>query len=269
MAISKIAFLLAVIMSQLADNQLSEGGFSAPLTMDGKECRVIKSGARRDITVPVWWETDSMRPKNNAKYAIELVYKDVISAPAQMLSHGAIGSYHGMSVLHEFGGKNDGQWKTAIIPLSFSYIIRLAEDRANTKFGFIAPADLPVESLRIRFATSADEARVNAEIRAQVAEKQKAAQDALIAGMTFEPLNDGGAGKKAVNIIGYPFPWEPMAQLMINQTPRLEDLGKPIKIRMCLNEIESCAFGVYASGKPIPAVTYSVSQLKTDRKSVV
>ncbi|MFH1378356.1 MAG: hypothetical protein ABIH86_06360 [Planctomycetota bacterium] len=261
MAIQQAAFLLAVIFSQLADNQLSEAGFGAPIEMDGRNCRLIKAGARRDITVPVWWEADSMRPKNDAKYAIELVYKDTITAPAQMLSHGAIGSYHGMSVLHEFGGKNDGQWKTAIIPLSFSYIIRLADDKANTKFGFIAPADLPIESLRIRFATPADEALVNAEIRAQVSEKQKTAKDALIAGMTFEPFD---SAKPSDKIQGFPFPWEPMAPLMINQNPKLEDIGKPIKIRMCLNEIEPCAFGIHAYTKPISSVTYKVSELKTD-----
>jgi len=60
------------------------------------------------------------------------------------------------------------------------------------------------------------------------------------------------------------FAWPGLTILKQNDQPKTEQIGAPIKIRMCLNQIEGGSFGVYANGADLAGVDYTVSELKGD-----
>jgi hypothetical protein len=217
--------------------------------------RPAAKGGRRMVKLKAWWPADSLRPPENTVWVFEVRYRDVPAAPVVFHSHGGLGRYHAPGEVHRFGGSGDGKWKTAAVPVGSDQLIRLRDRREMTAFGVSAEADLPVASVKVRPATAADEARYNAETRAWIAAVQ--AEKARRAPLKVKPP-DVKLGRPA-GMAAFPCP--ALVPLLPDARPQPRRIGAPIEIRMCLNEIEGGAFGVYAHGADLTNVRYEVSPL--------
>jgi len=231
-------------------------GFSPVKSDGGVRCRHVRAGRMRLLPIKVWWLDNSLRPPENTVYAFEVRYKDVVSSPVIAYSYGGLGRYHEPQEVHRFGGKGDGRWKTAVVCAGWDQLMRRTGDKATTAIGFRAAADLPVASVKVRLAAHADQARHNAETRAWVAAVQAAKRRAVP--LNVEPLRGRRARTRGPVVA---FAWSTLVPLLPNAQPKAEVLDEPIKIRMCLNELEGGAFGVFANGKALTNVEYRVSEL--------
>src|ERR1041385_7834642 len=131
-------------MSTLAG--LNDSQWTTP-AQDGEHVfRAIKAGTTAVINVPVWWG-DTFRPKEGSSYLAQILYKDTATSPVRVEVFAALpGRYQ----VHEFGGLNDGEWKTAFVPLPWDMLARVP-DTKNTELALIVPAgnDLPVQKISI------------------------------------------------------------------------------------------------------------------------
>jgi hypothetical protein len=246
-------------LGKLPDAQFDKN-WSAPVTESGVTFRRTQAGKTAGVRVKAWWKDGQLRPDEGEWYILEVKYQDVLAKPAQAIGFGGVGWRFGNSPLHRFGGQNDRQWKTASIPVPWDMIVRLvstinpaAHQPEMTSFGFSASADLPVASLAVRKAVPADEARFYDDCRAQIAAEQTDAR-----------AKNPPPTVKAPPAVQGPlaaFPWDPGTRLFQNCAGVAGDLGKPVKIRMCLNEFEAGSFGVYANGAPLTGVDYEVTPL--------
>lgn len=246
-------------IAALPDADLSADGWSPPAKDGEIAFRTAKTGGNRTFKVPAWWDKADLRPTAGSIFILELQYKDTLSKPAEFLSHGAAGSYMGMSLMHTFGGANDGQWKTALIPISWDLVIRLKDDLPHTQFGIKADGDLAVATAKLRVNSAADQAKIQAETRAWVARNQKALREAnplKVEDRAFKLNEDRPLGPVV------PFAWSALVPLLPNAQPKDAQVGAPVKIRMCLNDLEGGSFGVYANGQDLSQVDYTVSELK-------
>ncbi|KKM66138.1 hypothetical protein LCGC14_1484220, partial [marine sediment metagenome] len=224
--------------------------------VDGVRCRTAVKGRSRLVHLAAWWSADSLRPPEGNIYALEIRYRDTATTPVIASSYGGIGRYGSPREVHRFGGVGDNKWKTAVVCVGWDQLIRMPDKRSHTAVGLQANADLPVATIKVRPATPADRVRHDAETRAWIATVQAAKRKATpikIAPRAF------GKGKKLGAVVG--FAWSSMIPLLPNAQPKDEQLGAPVKVRMCLNELEGGSFGVYANGKDLTGVKYAVSDL--------
>ena len=241
-------------LAELPDGAFS--GWSAPAREGDISYRTASKGRLRMVRIKAWWSKDSLRPPEGKVYVFEVRYKDTATEPIVFASFGGLGSRHSPEEVHRFGGYGDGKWKTAQVAVGWDQLIRMRKAPAMTGFGIRANADLPVSEVKVRLATKADEVRHNAETREWVARAQAAKRKAVP--IKVEPRKFG-ANMKLGPVVA--FAWSPLAPLLPNAQPTDQQVGAPIKIRMCLNELEGGSFGVYANGKDLTNVSYSVSPL--------
>ena len=232
------------------------GGWSEVKTDGDVKYREAQAGRMRLLPIKVWWAGGSLRPPENKIYAFEVRYKDTASTPVIAYSYGGLVRYHQPGEVHRFGGAGDGKWKTAVVCAGWDQLMRMTRNKDMTAIGFRADADLPIASVEVRLATPADEARHNAETRAWIATVQAKKRQATP--LKVEPLKIRHAEASGPVVA---FAWSTLVPVLPNAQPKAEVLGKPIKIRMCLNELEGGAFGVFANGKALTNVRYSVSEL--------
>lgn len=244
-------------LAQIPDADLSENGWSAA-EKDGEIAyRTAKTGARQTFKVPAWWKKGDLRPADGSYFILELKFKDTLSTPAEFWCHGAVGSYFGMTLMHRFGGANDGQWKTANIPISWDMVIRLKDELEKTQFGVKADGEVAIAGGPLRASTAADQVRFEAETRAWVALNQKASREANP--LKTEPRNFG-QDRELGSVVA--FAWPAQVPLLANAQPKTEQIGATIRIRMCRNELEGGSFGIYANEATLKNVNYTVSELK-------
>ncbi len=251
------AGLPVVKMGELSAKELGKG-WSGAQTDGDIAYRLATKGGERTFKVKAWWDAKALRPPENAIYILTVYYKDTARKPAIFSSFMGLGD---MSVLHRFGGTGDGQWKTAAVPVSWDYVIRTPGDREYASFGLTTDEDLPVAAVTMSRATKADEEKYNAETRAWVA----AVQAPLATNVTLKV--EAPKFKAPANPI-VAFPWPALSIMKQDVQPKTEQIGAPIKIRMCMNEIEGGSFGVYANGADLAGVDYTVSELKGDAGSL-
>ncbi len=246
-------------LAALPDAQLDKG-WSAVGDEGGTKCRKALAGKPAAVRVKAWWKERDLRPAEGEKFTIEVRHRDVLAKPAQFLAFGGVGWKTGRTPLHHFGGAKDGEWKNASIPLPWDMVARLVStlDPSRhapemTEFIINAPADLPMASLTVRRAAPEDEARFYAECRAQIAAEQKEQREkAPVPAVKNPPAVQGPIGA---------FPWEPTCRLFPNCAGVPDEMGKPVKVRMCIGQLESGSFGVYANGAPLTGVDYDVTPL--------
>ena len=122
-----------------------------------------------------WWGK-SFRPAEGTVYDLKITYKDTATKPVVFLTHGGFAKYWGLGEVHRFGGAGDGQWKTAIVPVSWDLICRknvpFQGPSDMTEFGIEADKDLPIESIQIMPAAADAADRYGRETRAWIAKAQ-------------------------------------------------------------------------------------------------
>ncbi|MFH1024406.1 MAG: hypothetical protein V1809_13585 [Planctomycetota bacterium] len=229
------------------------GGWGGVQTEGDIKYRVAAKGGEKTFKVKAWWAAGALRPAENTVYVMTVYYKDTAKTPVSFASYG--NPVRHMERLHRFGGTGDGRWKTAAVPVGWDNLLRLPGDREHTSFGITADEDLPVSAITMRRAVKSDEEAFNSETRAWVAGAQSNRGKDLA--LKIEPPAFTAPAKELVV-----FPWPAMAVLQQNGQPKTEQIGAPVKIRMCLNEIEGGSFGVYAHGADLKGVNYTVSELR-------
>jgi len=246
-------------LADLPDPQFENGAWSEPLAEGGVGCRKALAGKFAAARLEAWWKESQLRPAEGERFVLEVRYRDTLAKPATFHVFSGIGRNFGYWAIHQFGGANDGEWKTAGIPVPWDMIARLVStvDPARhapemTALAISAAADLPVASVAVRKAVPEDEARFYAECRALIAGAQAAAR----------AKNPPPAAKDPPAVTGpmAAFTWEPSCRLFQNCASVAGQMGKPVKVRMCLNELEPGSFGVYASGA-LTGVDYEVTPL--------
>ena len=222
----------------------------------GHSYRVVRAGRQAAWTVPVWWG-DGFRPAEGVIYNLRVHYKDTVTTPAIFYSHAGVSSYFRFSEVHRFGGRGDGTWKTADIPVSWDLVCRKNLLGEVTEFAIAAEGDLPVESIQVMpVAADADRTYFRQTrqwvVRAQ-ADKRGLAdggprqQPMIPPAMTGQPLV-----AYARNYLAVVYP---------NSAPQAGEAGATLKLRMARNEYEPAAFGVYANGRALKNVTFTVGPM--------
>jgi len=236
--------------------ELNAGGWGGP-ELDGQ--RAYRSALRAKdawLRIPAWWG-DGARPPKGARYVVEVTFKDLVDAPIIAEAFGALGSYHGRSELHRFGGEKDGQWKVAHVPVSWDLLV-VPKGTRSAELSFRAPADVPISGLVVREAKlPEDQARYEAESRAWVA-KAQAAKAAAAGQMTPDEapeIPDAYKGKALV-----PYVRSYYDRIYPNSAPKKGEAGATIHIRMARNEFEPGTFAVYAQ-EDLSGVDFAVSEL--------
>jgi len=248
-------------LAMVPDAQLD--GWSASAADGSVQYRTVAKGKTGNVKVKAWWKAGDLRPSEGETYILEVKYRDVLTNPAQVSAFSGIGwRFIGSTPLHRMGGANDGRWKTACIPVPWDMVGRLVntlDAKLNapdmTQFSFNADGDLPIASLVIRKAVPEDEARFYAECRAQIA-----AEQAEPRAKTPMPSAKDAVPASAGALAAYP--WDPGCRLFPYNNVQADALGKPVKIRMCLDQFESGSFGVFANGAPLTGVDYEITPLK-------
>ena len=231
-------------------------GWGAMQTEGDVTYRLAAKGAMRTVDIPAWWPADKLRPPTGKSYVFEVRYKDTATKPVIFYSQGGLGKYWGPQEVHRFGGFADGKWKTAEVPVNADQLIRLPGRRSKTGFGLLAEADLPVAWVKLRPGRAGDEERYNAETRQWFARSQAKRRKATP--VKAEPLILKQA-ESLGPVLAYAWPW--MKALDPASHPQARQIGAAVKIRMCLNELEGGSFGVFAHGKDLTGVDYTVTDL--------
>ncbi len=242
-------------LADVPEEDLS-AGWSRPGALGPIRCRRAAPGKMRTFRLRAWWPSRSLRPPEGAIYAIEIRYKDTATRPVVFSAFGNLGKDPVPTELHRFGGHGDGKWKTAVVPVGWDQLIRLPDEPGKIVLAAEANAEVPIATVRFRRATRADERRYNAETRQWVArvQKRRGAQAPLnIQPRKFLP------GQELGPVVA--FSWPAVKTLMPDDQPTDGQVGAPVRFRMCLNEMDGGAFGVYANDADLTDVSYSCSPL--------
>ncbi len=250
---------------KLADCKDLPGRSWGPITEEpGHSYRAALAGRSAVIPIQAWWGK-SFRPAEGTIYDVQITYKDTASKPVVFLSHGGFVKYWGLGEVHRFGGAGDGQWKTAIVPVSWDLVCRknvpFQGPSQFTEFAIDAGSDLPIESIRIVPAAADSAARYGQETRTWVAQAQADKRETASRGRQQQPVLPDAL--KDAPLVAYARTY--LVPLMQNAAPQEGEAGGPLKLKMARNEYEPATFGVYANGADLKNVTFSVSPLKGDK----
>ena len=149
---------------------LAAGKLSDVKTGDGPAHRVVEPGHTAVFALDPWWG-EGVQPPAGQVYLAMVRYKDTLEQPAVFLSYAGIGGNHGPSEMHRFGGLNDGQWKTAQVPLPYDMLLRDFET-GKVRLGIRSSSPLPIASLEIGPLDAGAAERWNRETRQWVRRAQ-------------------------------------------------------------------------------------------------
>ncbi len=101
-----------------------------------------KDAPSRIAFKPWWQEADS--PGSDAILAFR--YKDAVTSPMIVLGWNGVGGEYGYNYIGQFGGANDGQWKTALLFVARELIAR---HRDGYSIHFYGSGAMPIERIDI------------------------------------------------------------------------------------------------------------------------
>jgi len=214
------------------------------------------TGRIATFSVPVWWGK-SFRPPEGTVYMLRITYKDTATRPVIFYAHAGIAPYWGLSEIHRFGGLADNKWKVAYVPLSWDLICRKNVPGNITEFGIRSDRDLPVDSIEVTLAGPEAAERYFRETRQWVARQQAAKLKVADRGQRQKASIPPALRDHAL----IPFARTYLLPLMQNDAPQPGEAGATLKVRMAKNEYESVTFGVYANGRDLKNVRFSVTPL--------
>jgi len=235
---------------------LSEAAWTAPAEEAGHPYRAARAGTRAAFTVPVWWGK-TFRPPEPTVYVLAITYKDVAREPVIFYSHAGESSYWGFSEVHRFGGLGDGQWKVAEVPVSWDLVCRKNVPGDITEFAIRSDADLPIESVRVVPAGEGAAEKYFRETREWIARAQADKRAAAGLGDKQTPVIPAAMADKPL----IPYVRTYMVPLLPNDAPQRGEAGKTLSLQMARNEYETGAFGVYANGRDLKSVNFTVGEL--------
>ncbi len=254
-------YLYEISVSQLENLNTSQWTNAEP--MDNKNVRRVLPNTNACFTLPSWWG-DSARPQEGEMYMLEIDFRDDLSSPAVVSSFGNCERSFGMSELHRIGGAGDKKWKTGCIPVSWDYLYAGEGNPAGDgkqQFGIqVQGGDraLPISEIRLRKAVPGDQERYNRETRTWVEKKQESCDPSKISDpQPASPEIPEGWGAKAC----IPFLESCLKPIYPTDAPDKDSVGKALKMRMSLNELENAQFGIYAHGRELKDVSFTVSSM--------
>ena len=236
---------------------LDESQWGAVAEDTGRQYRSALAGKSAKITVPTWWGR-SFRPREGTVNVLKITYKDAATKPVVFSAHAGVAGYWQASEIHRFGGLGEGKWKTADVPISWDLICRKNVPGDITELFIRADKDLPVQSIVVTRAGPGAAQRYFSETRAWVARAQAEKRKGADLGRKQKAVIPALMKRKAL----IPYARTYMSALLPNSAPQKGEAGAALKLRMARNEYEPAAFAVYANGKDLKGVTFSVGELK-------
>jgi hypothetical protein len=243
--------LPSVDVSQMAT---TSPAWSAATNVDGHACRLLAGGGRGVVAIPAWWPEGSLRPPAGTAWRAEVEFKDTATAPVIVSVFAAL---PGNVELHRIGGTGDGAWHTALVPVPWDMVARVAGS-ARTELTITTPggAAVAVASVRITAGNAVeDEARWSAETRAWTARVQDAKR-ALAKQPPAQACEIRTSGLLQGPLL-FVRPWGDLIES--TSAPQTGEVGAPIKMRVALNEIAPVQVGVYANASGLTQVQVSLA----------
>ncbi len=236
----------------------------SPPAKDGDHTYRTAEAGTAVITVPSWWGK-SFRPADGTVYDLRITYKDTAAEPVIVASHAGLDRGSGMRELHRFGGENDGKWKTALVPVSWDLLCKwhvpFEKTLDQTRFEIRTAGPLPVAKIEVLPAGKDAADRYYSETRAWVRRAQADRRAKVVAKRNQDPVLPEAVKDQLM----IPFVRSYLTPVLINEAPQKGEVGGAIALRMARNEGEPAAFAIYANGKPLKNVTYSVTDLKDEK----
>jgi len=219
----------------------------------------LPAGKPGYLEAPAWWR--GTRPARGEALVLEVDYLDDFQEPVVAAIYSGLGTLQPYSELHRFGGMGDGRQKTARIPVTSDFIFR---HRPTDTIRFrLLPEEgvLTVTRFRLVAARPDEEDRYNGETRAWIARKQ---QRAVVHPGYFQRtrptiLPEDWSDKPLV-----PFARTWMEIVRPISTPPQNEVGKPLRVRMALNEYEPIQLGIHANGRDLQGVEVTVDPVRDE-----
>jgi len=221
----------------------------------GGRCRAARARRTARLTAPAWWGK-TFRPPAGTVYVLKVAYRDTAATPAVFYTHAGLAAHWGLSEVHRFGGAADGKWKVADVPVSWDLLCRQAGGD-TTVLAVRAGKDLPIRQIRVAPAGAGAAEKYFRETREWIARAQAAQRQAADRGPKQKPVIPAAMADQP--IVPYVRTW--MAPLQANAAPQAGEAGAAIRLRMARNEYEPVALAVYANGRALTDVTYTVGPL--------
>jgi hypothetical protein len=223
---------------------------------EGAEYWTLESGQTGVVEFPAWWRGN--RPPRGQLVVMELEYLDDFSHPVTAEVYSGLGTTRPYSELHRFGGTAAGGWQTARIPASADFIFRF-HSSDSLRFR-LTPTDgsLKIRQCRLVAPLPDEEDRYNAETRSWVRrEQERAVISSRYYRLAQEPVIPGNWIERP--LVPYIRNWMDIVRPI--SAPQPGEVGRPVRMRMFLNEFESAQVGVFANGVDLSGVVVSAEPL--------
>jgi len=251
---------LTIELARLPEKHLSADGWSDKTVVDGKPCRIARSGRTALLKVKAWWSSDGLRPPRGSYWLARIRYKDLAIQPIRFLVWAGIGRYEGLTEMHRFGGFGDGKWKVAQVPLPWDMLMR----RPGTQWTELAinsqAGDVPVEAIEIvpvshdMLPSLAEQWNAETCDWVRRAQARHAGKPRKEFASPQEPVLSESQEREP--IVPYVRSW--MQIIYPYSAPQKGEAGRKIEVRMALNEYEPAAFAIYAPSTDLTGVKVSV-----------
>lgn len=242
-----------IVLLKPASDACFKAGWGRPARVDGVDCRALIGG--RHVTVPLksWWGK-GLRPPEGKAFRAEIRFKDIARHPIDVEVFAGLPDY---VRVHRIGGRGDGEWRTAHVPLPWDFLMRKpGTDRTELRLRAPRGADVPIARIAIVPGDpERDETRWAAETRDWVAREQAEKRaKAKLPRFQNAVIPEDLRGEKAV-----PFVRSWHSPIQVTSAPQEDEADAVLKLRMARNEIEPAQFGVYAMGGDLLGVTVELS----------
>lgn len=230
--------------------------WTAPEFVGERTVRTVRAGQNAVWAVAPWWGSAS-RPERGHRCVLEIQYRDTLETPAVFSSWAGLEGNGQHTEIHRFGGSADGQWKVAVLPLSWDLLYRNSEGLAEFSIRSEG-ADLPISDIALRPVTEGDKETYFAEIREWVSQaNRKRFPDFRLPEVEKPNLPEALADAP---LVGFHRPYT--MGLLRHEVPTEQQAASTVQVRMTLDEYEPALLGVYANGMDAENVTVRVTKLQ-------
>ena len=220
----------------------------------------LTSGERAGIlSFPAWFSDN--RPARGEMVVLEFEYLDNFDTPvsAQVFS-GMDTERGGWFEVHQFGGRNDGNWYKVRVPAPADLIFRSLDDntirfRLNTESG-----PLTIRSPQLTAPRADDEANWNAETREWVSREQneRAKINPIYWQSQQKPYLQCDWDSRP--LVVFQRNW--MELIEPRSAPQPGETAFPANVRIFTNEYQPLQLGVFANGKDLSNIKITVDPIR-------
>ena len=215
----------------------------------------LADGQAGIVEYPAWWQ--DYYPPSGEMVVLELEYLDDFSQPVVAEIYSGLNVEEPYSEIHRFGGRDDSQWKRAVVPLSSGFMLKSLCGTLRVRLRSVS-GGLRVRNLELRASVPGDEKNYNRESRDWVELVQRrAVVDSSYYKLAEPAVIPVGWADRAI----VPFARNWMSLVLPVSAPGAGEVVDTFRVRMYLNEYEPLQLGVYANGKSLSGVEVFVDPI--------